>query len=132
MKNLYLAVAVVAAAAAFGCAKKAAPGAVDFEVIVQRTGDMVTMQSARGADWKEAAWACKGTPCKFIVDRSGVMGEPAKDQQPSGFAFSVYMTKNGVDLKAISGANWQSLQYSCTAKPCKFIVDTAGVRGSSN
>ena len=126
--NCYFIVAALGLLAAFGCGKKNASGPVDFELSVERTAAGVTMQSVRGAEWKELQWSCKKFPCKFIVDQSGVSGEENKAPKTSGFAFTMAVTENGADMISLRGTEWQALQFSCPTNPCKFTVDTKSAR----
>lgn len=131
MKHL-IAVAVFAVAVC-ACKQKeapaaapAAPAAAGFEFTVQKNGDSFAFKPVRGVEWKELAYACKGQPCEFKLDNTGVNSAAAAP----AFAIAFKVAGKDVDMTAVSGAKWQTLKYSCQDKACSFTVNEAGVAGA--
>jgi len=129
MKHTILAVALALGAAACQQKEAAAPAveaqAEGFEFTVQKTGLELTFKGARGTQWEDLAYACKATPCEFILDSAGVN----TNMPISGFGIAFRVDASEVGMTSAGGASWVELKYACTDKQCAFKVDEKGVAG---
>ena len=61
-----------------------------------------------------------------------LMGAAACQQKTAapagaGFEFTALRQENTLTFKAVRGADWNELTYSCQTLPCDFVLDNVGV-----
>lgn len=131
MKYAILAAGLALGAAACQQKEAAAPApaveaqAEGFEFTVQKTGLELTFKGVRGTKWEDLAYACKSTPCEFVLDSAGVN----TNMPVSGFGIAFNLDAKEVRMTSAGGASWVELKYACTDKQCAFKVDEKGVAG---
>lgn len=96
-----------------------------FEFTVQKNGLELTFKGARGTKWQDLSYACKATPCEFILDSAGVN----TNMPISGFGIAFRLDAKEVNMTSAGGAAWDMLKYACEDKQCAFKVDEKGVAG---
>lgn len=52
---------------------------------------------------------------------------PAAAPAAAGFEFTAQRQANALTFKAVRGADWNELTYTCQTLPCNFVLDNAGV-----
>jgi len=130
MKYLIALIAVIAVGAA-ACKQKeaeapaAAEPAAGFEFTVQKTGLEMVFKGVRGTQWRELSYACKATPCEFVLDSAGVNS----NAPVSGFGIAFWLDAKEVNMTSAGDASWATLQYACEGGQCAFKVDEKGVTG---
>ncbi|HAN05956.1 MAG TPA: hypothetical protein DCW72_04000 [Elusimicrobia bacterium] len=69
---------------------------------------------------------------KYFIAIAAValMGTAACQQKApaaASFEFTVQKQENALTFKAVRGAEWNELSYTCQTLPCDFVLDNAGV-----
>lgn len=96
-----------------------------FEFTVQKTGLEMVFTGVKGTQWRDLTYACKATPCEFVLDSTGV-----NSSMPiSGFGINFRLDAKEVNMTSAGGAAWVTLKYACKDKQCSFKVDEKGVAG---
>ena len=77
-----------------------------------------------------------GITALFILAGAGCKpAEQAQDEERSPgtaqFEFTVLKKDNSLSFKALRGADWKELSYSCKELPCEFALDNSGLNAKT-
>ena len=128
MTKVLVLLTIVAAGASSSRRIEIQPPLAHFRIVWERSDAGFRAQCSDGCLWKELTFACRAD-CRPLVDATGLNADSLAKAQPSGFAFRIQPTFDGLRAESLRGTAWQALSYGCRALPCRARMDEHGVYG---
>ena len=100
-----------------------------FAIVLEHSAKGLTAHCEAGCKWVDVSMSCGR--CDVRLDASGI--GPVHEATPSanGFAFVLSPDGPGWKARAIQGARWITVGWSCGTAVCRVRLDETGV-GPSN
>lgn len=117
LQNLLLVVFVSYASSEIVAQEKKATNLKDFKVVVEKTDNVIKMQSIEGSAWIYLTFRINNNSPQAI-DEYGMTElntiSLEKDSNLADFLFTITKTESGFMLKGIEGTAWTDLRFSLT------------------
>lgn len=100
-----------------------------FAIVLEHSAKGLAAHCEVGCNWVNVSMSCGG--CDMRLDVSGIGRAAEAAPSPAGFAFVLSPDRTGWKARAIRGARWITVGWSCGTAVCRVRLDETGV-GPSN
>lgn len=100
-----------------------------FAIVLEHSAKGLAAHCEVGCNWVDVSMSCSG--CDVRLDVSGIGPVLEDTSSQNGFALVVSRDRTGWKARAIQGARWKTVGWSCESAVCRVRLDETGV-GPSN
>jgi hypothetical protein len=96
-----------------------------FAIVVEHSPKGWQAHCEAGCQWVDVSTSCGG--CDVRLDATGIGPAYPASSEVTGFAFVLSSDGTGWQARAIDGARWKTLSWSCGTAVCRGRIDETGV-----
>jgi hypothetical protein len=96
-----------------------------FAIVVEHSARGWKAHCEAGCQWADVSMSCGA--CEVRLDATGIQPAYPASSARTGFAFVLSTDGTGSKARAIDGARWITLSWSCGATLCPARIDETGV-----
>jgi hypothetical protein len=101
-----------------------------FSMVVEHSARVWRAHCEAGCQWVDVSMSCGG--CEVRLDATGIRPAYPASSAVTGFAFVLTIDGPGGKARAIDGAHWRTLSWSCRGAVCPARIDETGVETIRN